>query len=98
MVIGVDADWYLTVPDLKEVFLTSVMKNIDVGVHQAIKSVVEGTFKGGTYVGTLSDGGVGIAPFHDYESKVPATLQAELDQIKADIISGKITVDGVLGL
>jgi basic membrane protein A len=98
MIIGVDADWYLTVPDSKEVFLTSVIKNIDVGVYEAIKSVADGTFKGGTYVGTLKDGGVGIAPFHDFESKVPATLQAELDQIKADIISGKITVDGVLGL
>ncbi len=32
-----------------------------------------------------------------YESKVPAGLQAELDQLKADIVSGKITVDGVLG-
>ncbi len=71
MIIGVDADWYLTVPDSKEVFLTSVIKNIDVGVYEAIKSVADGTFKGGTYVGTLKDGGVGIAPFHDFESKVP---------------------------
>ena len=53
-------------------YLTSVMKNMDVAVFNAIKAVADGTFKGGTYVGTLKDDGVGIAPFHDFESKVPA--------------------------
>ncbi len=33
-----------------------------------------------------------MAPFHDFDSKVPADVKTELDQIKADIISGKITI------
>jgi basic membrane protein A len=78
------------------VYLTSVMKNIDVAVLNAVKAVVDGNFKGGTYVGALKDNGVQIAPFHDFESKVPAGLPAELDQLKADIISGKIKIDDVL--
>ncbi len=96
MIVGVDSDWYASSPEFKETYLTSVMKNMDVAVFNAVKAVAEGTFKGGTYVGTLSDGGVGIAPFHDYASKVPASLQAELDQLKTDIVAGKIVIDDVL--
>ncbi|OQA38673.1 MAG: hypothetical protein BWY52_03240 [Chloroflexi bacterium ADurb.Bin325] len=47
-------------------------------------------------MGTLSDNGVGIAPFHDFTDKVPATLQGEIDQLKQDIIDGKIKIDDVL--
>ena len=65
---------------------------MDVAVFSAIKDAQAGAFKGGIYVGTLANDGVALAPFHNFESKVPATLQAELDQIKADIISGKVTV------
>ncbi len=96
MIIGVDSDWFLSIPEYKETYLTSVMKNMDVAVFNAVKAVAEGTFKGGTYVGTLSDGGVGVAPFHDYASQVPAGLQAELDQLKKDIVGGRIKVDDVL--
>lgn len=91
-IIGVDTDWYVSAPEYQSVELVSVMKNIDVAVFDAIKSAQDGTFKGGAYVGTLSNNGVGLSPFHDFESDVPATLQPELDQIKADIISGKITM------
>jgi basic membrane protein A and related proteins len=96
MVIGVDTDQFVSAPEFQDVWLTSVMKNMDVAVFNAIKSVADGSFKGGTYLGTLQDDGVGIAPFHNFESKVPAGLQAELDQLKQDVISGKIKIDDVL--
>jgi len=89
-VIGVDADMYLTAPEYKSIILTSVMKYMDVTTFNVIKSVMDGTFKGGVIVGTLENGGVGLAPFHDLESVVPAEVKAELDAIKADIIAGKI--------
>jgi len=92
MVIGVDTDWYISAPEYKETYLTSVLKNMDTAVYDTINTIVRGTFRGGTnYVGTLANKGVGIAPFHDYESKVPATLTDELKAITADIIAGKIT-------
>jgi basic membrane protein A len=31
-----------------------------------------------------------LSPFHDFAGKVPSSLQSELNQIKQDIISGKI--------
>ena len=35
-----------------------------------------GTFPTGSYIGTLANGGTGLAPFHDFDSKVPATLKS----------------------
>ncbi len=89
-IIGVDSDWYLTAPEYKSIILTSVLKNMDITTFQAIQSALEGTFAGGVVVGTLENGGVGLAPFHDLESMVPAELVAELEDIKAKIIAGEI--------
>ena len=90
-IIGVDADWYNTVPDFADIMLTSVLKNMDVTTQGAIEQVIDGSFAGGVTVGTLENGGVGLAPFHDADSLVPAELKAELDQVKADIIAGTIS-------
>jgi basic membrane protein A len=93
-IIGVDTDQYGTDPEHKGVFLTSVLKKMDSTVFEAIKEGVDGTFKGGLVVGTLASGGVGIAPFHDLDSAVPADLKAELDKIAAGIKDGSISVKG----
>jgi len=90
LLIGVDTDWYVSAPEYKETYLTSVLKNMDVSVFDAIKMVVDGTFKGGTYVGTLANNGVGIAPFHDLADRVPAEVVTELETIKQGIIDGTI--------
>ena len=55
MIIGVDTDQFVSAPEFKDVYLTSVMKNMDVAVFNAAKSVADGSFKGGTYLGTLKD-------------------------------------------
>ncbi|WP_343078830.1 BMP family ABC transporter substrate-binding protein [Ostreiculturibacter nitratireducens] len=91
-IIGVDADLYLTDPEKKHVYLTSIMKRMDTTVRDVIKAAQEGTFEGGVIVGTLESGGVGIAPFHDFEDAVPAEMKAELEAIQAGIIDGSISV------
>lgn len=90
--IGVDTDQFVSAPEYAKLWLTSILKNMDVAVFDAVKAVREETFKGGTYVGTLKNEGVDIAPFHDFDSQVPAALKAELQQIKKDVIDGKLTV------
>jgi basic membrane protein A len=42
----------------------------------------------------LPSGGVGLAPFHDLDSAVPAELKTELDTIEQGIVGGSITVGG----
>jgi basic membrane protein A len=91
MLIGVDADWCVSADEYCSATLTSVMKNMDVAVLEAVRMAHEGAFEGGTnYVGTLDNNGVAIAPFHEFEDKVPAELATELDTIKAGIIGGTI--------
>ncbi len=90
-IIGVDSDWYLTAPTYGDIILTSVMKQMDSTTMQAIQAVLDGSFAGGVIVGTLENGGVGLAPFHDLESAVPAELVAELEAVKAKIISGELS-------
>jgi basic membrane protein A len=89
-IIGVDSDWALINPDYAPVTLTSVMKLMDATTYDAIKQVVDGTFKGGATVGNLQNNGVAIAPFHDADSVVPAELKTELEQVRADMLAGKI--------
>ncbi|OUE27247.1 BMP family lipoprotein [Clavibacter michiganensis] len=93
VMVGVDSDAYETAPDLKDLFLTSVLKGIDSGVEDVVKTAADDQFDATPYVGTLANGGVDIASFHDYESEVPSDLSGELDAIKAGIVDGSITVE-----
>ncbi len=94
MIIGVDSDQFESDTANSGVYLTSVLKNMDVTTFNAIQSVVDGTFAGGVTVGTLENGGVGLAPYHDFETAVPAELAAQIETIKAGIIDGSISVKG----
>lgn len=55
-----------------------------------VQSIVDGTFTGGTHIGTLETGEVGLAPFHKFDSLISNKVKADLEQIKQDIIAGKI--------
>ena len=90
-IVGVDADWVLTNPQYSAITLTSVLKNMDVTTLNVIKSVLDDSFAGGVTVGTLENGGVGLAPFHDLADMVSADLQAELDDVAAKLIAGELS-------
>ena len=81
--IGVDADQSFLGPHI----LTSAVKRVDTAVFLAIKSVVDGTFKGGNMTFGLKQNGVGIGKI---SPKVPQAEVAKVNQIRADIISGRI--------
>jgi basic membrane protein A len=82
--IGVDADQSFLGPHI----LTSAVKRVDTAVFLAIKSVVDGNFKGGTnMIFGLKENGVGLGKI---SPKVPKSEVAKVNQIRADIISGKI--------
>jgi len=94
MMIGVDADFYVTDSARGHVYLTSIQKHIDATVFASIKAAHDGTFEGGLIVGTLENGGVGLAPFHDFDEAIPADLKAEVETIRAGIIDGSISIKG----
>ena len=78
--------------EFRPVLLTSVLKNTGDAVVTIVKSSIDGDFDNSPYIGTLENGGVDIAPFHDLASKVTPELSAEVDALRADIISGAVTV------
>jgi basic membrane protein A len=86
----VDTDGCISAPQYCKYFITSVEKGIQTAVKVSVLSAATGKFTGGTYIGTLANGGVRLAPYHTFASKVPASLQAEIATVKAAIISGKI--------
>jgi len=88
--IGVDTDWTVSSPEYSSIMLTSVIKRMDVAVFDAISKVIDGSFEGGLYVGTLANGGVDLAPFHQLDNIVSQDLKNELEEVKAGIIDGSI--------
>jgi basic membrane protein A and related proteins len=86
----VDTDGCTSAPQYCKYFITSVTKGIVPSVSTAVQSAAHGTFAGGTYVGTLTNGGAVLSPYHDFASQVPATLQNELKQVEAGIENGSI--------
>jgi basic membrane protein A len=95
--VWVDVDGYNLLPEARDVLLTSVMKNMDNSVYDVIEATMNGQFNGcGVYVGDLTNAGVGIAPYHDLESAVPAELKAEVEDLQQKIISGEITDTGCI--
>jgi basic membrane protein A len=91
-VIWVDTDGCVSSAQYCKYFITSVTKNLTGSVTEYVNQAASGTFPTGSYVGTLENNGVGLAPYHDFQSKVPQDLQTKLDQVKQDITSGKITI------
>ncbi|MCD2444113.1 BMP family ABC transporter substrate-binding protein [Agromyces sp. SYSU K20354] len=94
--IGVDADFTETDPSVADLMLTSILKQIDVATYESVLAAGNGEFDPAPYIGTLENEGVGIAPFHDFETAVSDTLQGELDDLQAAIIAGDVTVESYL--
>ncbi|MGD8456714.1 MAG: BMP family ABC transporter substrate-binding protein [Anaerolineales bacterium] len=95
--IWVDTDGYFSVPGSQDVILTSVQKNMDITMRDVVISAYEGKFVGcENYVGSMANDGVGIAPYHDLESMVPADLAAEVADLAEKIKSGEITDTGCI--
>lgn len=94
--IGVDADFYETDPNTQDVVFTSILKNMKVSTYETVLAAGDGDFDPTAYVGTLENGGVGIADFHNFKSKISDTLEAELQTVRDGIIGGTIPVTSYL--
>lgn len=88
--IWVDTDGCQSAAEYCDSLLTSVVKGMDVAVEQAILDSASGNFTNEVYSGTLENGGVGLAPLND---EVDEETAAKIEEIKAGIIDGSITVE-----
>ncbi|QEO13596.1 BMP family ABC transporter substrate-binding protein [Agromyces intestinalis] len=93
-VIWVDSDGYETMPaEFRPVLLTSVLKNTQQAMVEIVGDVLDGEFTSESYVGTLENGGVEIAPYHDLASLVTPELDAEIEALRQQIIGGELVVE-----
>lgn len=83
--IGVDTDQWDTVPAAQPCLITSAMKLITEGVTDTIKTAKSGNFEG---LQTL--GKAGLAPYHDFESKIPADVKTKVDDIVKQMEAGTL--------
>ena len=72
--------------------LTSMVKRVDLAVYEAFKAAKDGNWKPGISVLGLKEGGVDWALDQHNEKLITPEMKAQVEQAKADIISGKIKV------
>jgi basic membrane protein A and related proteins len=88
--IGVDVDQHESYPASQACILTSAEKHLALSVNDSIVAIADGSAKGGlTYFNAKNDG-IGVSPFYDAASKVPADTQAKLDEAIAGMKAGSL--------
>ncbi|MFF2389829.1 BMP family protein [Agromyces sp. NPDC058104] len=93
-VIWVDSDGYETLPsEFRPVVLTSVLKRTQDAMVDIVGDVESGEFTNEPFVGTLENGGVEIAPYHELEALVSPELDAEIEELRQAIIAGELVVE-----
>ena len=93
LAIGVDADQYQEAPGH---ILTSMVKGVDVAVFESVRWAKEGTFKGGVYELGLREQGVGYVFDANNRSLIPEGIRARVEQLREQIIAGRIRVPSTL--
>ncbi len=91
--IGVDSDQFETLEGIGDTILTSAIKRVDNAVFMTVKEQVDGVLKGGeNKVFGLAEDGVGLAPYHDWETKMPQDVKDAVQKATDDIKAGTVTV------
>ena len=89
LAIGVDSNQNYLHPGT---MLTSMVKRVDLAAYNSLESAKSGNWQGGITVLGLKEGGIDWAYDQYNEKLITPEMKAKVDQAKADIIAGKITV------
>jgi len=89
LAIGVDSNQNYLHPGT---MLTSMVKRVDLAAYNSLEAAKNGNWQGGITVLGLKEGGIDWAYDQYNEKLITPEMKAKVDQAKADIIAGKITV------
>lgn len=89
LAIGVDSDQQSEAPGF---ILTSMVKRVDEAVYGAVKSVRDGTFRGGIFQLGLAEQGVDYVYDERNRALIPDSVRARVEALRADIVAGRILV------
>jgi basic membrane protein A len=89
--VGVDVDQFVSYPDADTCLVTSAEKHIATAVKTAITDMVKGTWPAtGLLTFDATNGGVGVSPFHNYDTKVTADVKAMVTDALAKLAAGTL--------
>jgi basic membrane protein A len=87
--IGADVDQFVGYPDAAACLVTSAEKRIALAVRTAITAMVKDTWPAtGVLRFDATNGGMGVSPFHSYDTKVPAVVKAMVADAAAQLAAG----------
>lgn len=98
LAVGVDSDQYLTYsnsesPELAQVIMTSMMKNIGDSLIVIFDEIDAGTIQWGTLqVLGIAEGGVGLADNENYQKLVPEDVRKQVSEYEEKVKKGEISV------
>ncbi len=78
----------------KDVVVTSALWHMEEAIAHAIAQVKAGTFKAEDYKEwtMMRKGGASLAPYYEFEDKIPAEIKAKVEATKAKILAGEMDV------
>ena len=88
--IGVDVDQHESYPASQPCILTSAEKHLALSVNDSIVGIAGGTAKGGLTFFNATNDGIGVSPFYDAASKLPADIQTKIDEATAAMKAGTL--------
>jgi basic membrane protein A and related proteins len=88
--IGVDVDQHESYPASAACILTSAEKHLAKSVSDSISGIAAGTAKGGLAFFNAENDGIGVSPFYDAASKLPADTQTKIDEATAAMKAGTL--------
>jgi basic membrane protein A len=92
--VGVDVDQFVSYPEADPCLLTSAEKHLALAVKTAVTQAVKNQFKSGIQTFDASSDGVGVSPYHTFDSKLTADQKAKIDQISKGLKDGSIKTGG----
>jgi len=88
--VGVDVDQFNSYPEAAPCLLTSAEKHLALAVKTAVTQAVKGQFKAGIQTFDATTGGVGVAPYHNFDSKLTSDQKSKIDTIAKGLQDGSI--------
>ena len=93
--IWVGADGAKVFKDQKDHFVTSILKRVDRGV-QAVVEGASSSSDSNAWIGTLENGGIQLASYGSYDSKLTPQLKDEVEELVSQLKSGQVKVQSSL--
>lgn len=77
------------------VVVTSALWHMEAAIAHAVSRVKAGTFAAEDYKEwtMMQKGGASLAPYHEFDSKIPAAAKAKVEKLKSEILNGSFTVE-----